>query len=198
MSDQPNTPEESLAALVAALPSLEERMTSLPGLIEETVQPVRDAVSVLEEQDTWFKTIVRFLWRIMTALLVSFALDICITTWLFISSRNAEHAVTTANAAIVQLQEVAQSRNQACATYNFQIATTRQQIIATDTALLNLEQNKLSTLVTNQQASVTALGKAQYQQTLLADQAIVASLQKLVAGATTAFSPVNCAVPPLK
>ena len=198
MNDQSSTPEESLAALVAALPSLEERMTSLPGLIEETVQPVRDAVGALEEQDKWFKTIARFLWRIMTALLVSFALDICITTWLFISSRDATHAAATANAAVAQLQAVAQSRDQACATYNFQIATSRQQIVATDMALLSLEQNKLSTLVANQQQTVPTLGAAQYQQTLLADQTIVASLQKLVAGAATAFTPVNCAVPPLK
>ena len=193
--DEHMSSEDSLASIAMMLPSLEERMQGFPALIEDSVKPVRDAVALLEMQGIWFRRILRFLWRIVIAMLISFALDVGITTWLFVSSRNANRAVAQSQVALAQLQAVAQNRDQACAMYNSQIAATRSQVIATDTALLNLEQAKIATLADNEQKTVALLGAAQYQQLLLADQQVVTSLQNLVNGADAAFPAVNCNIP---
>jgi uncharacterized protein YhaN len=183
MSETP--PRDSLRVIAEHLPGIQAAMADFPELVEEKVAPVREAVGVLERQNKWFRTVVRWLWGVLIATLISFAFDIGITTWLYFSSEQTNRLAT-------ELQQSQQSRYQACLDYNRQENEVKDQIVGVNQAIINIFNENLAYLKQNQ----AKLSPQQYQANLKANEQAIVAFQGRIASAERELAPVTCQVPP--
>jgi hypothetical protein len=183
MSETP--PRDSLRAIAEHLPEIRAAMADFPELIEEKIAPMREAVGVLEKQNKWFRTVVRWLWGVLIATLISFAFDIGITTWLYFSNEQTNRLAT-------ELQQSQESRYQACLDYNRQESEVKDQIVGVNQAIISIFNENLAYLKQNQ----ANLSPQQYQASLNADDQAIISFQGRIASAGRELAPVACQAPP--